>query len=97
MKANIDKCHFLSSLDMASTMAMENFTIQNSGSQKLLSITIDSCLNFNEVVSNLCKTASLKIRVLAKVFPYMKFPKEKFNESVLYVTVWVLPTGMDES
>ena len=45
MKANIDKCHFLSSLDIASTMTIENFTIQNSASQKLLGVTIDSHLN----------------------------------------------------
>ena len=29
MKNNIDKRHFLSSLDFASTIAIENFTIQN--------------------------------------------------------------------
>ena len=57
MKANIDKCHFLSSLDIASTMTIENFTIQNSASQKLLGVTTDRHLNFNEHVSNLCKTA----------------------------------------
>ena len=71
MKANIDKCHFLSSLDIASTMTIENFIIQNSASQKLLGITIDRYLNFDEHVSNLCKTVSLKITALARVFPYM--------------------------
>ena len=71
MKANIDKCHFLSSLDIASAMTIENFTIQNSASQKLLGVTTDKHLNFNEHVSNLCKTASLKITALARVFPYM--------------------------
>ena len=40
IKANIYKCHFLSGLDVTSTMT-ENFTIQNSASQKLLGITID--------------------------------------------------------
>ena len=33
MKASIDKCHSLSSLDIASTMTIENFTIQNSAAQ----------------------------------------------------------------
>ena len=41
MSFNIDKCHFLSSLDIASTMTIENFTIQNSDSQKLLGIQIE--------------------------------------------------------
>ena len=52
-------------------MTIENFTIQNSTSQKLVGVTIDRRLNFNEHVSNLCKTASLKITTLARVFPYM--------------------------
>ena len=40
MKANIDKCHFLSSLDIASTITLELFTIQESASQKLLGVAI---------------------------------------------------------
>ena len=52
-------------------MKVENFTIQNSASEKLLGITIDGHLNFNEHVSNLCKTASLKITALARFFPNM--------------------------
>ena len=71
MKTNIDKCHFLSSLDFASTITIENVFIQNSASQKPLGITIDRHLKFNEDVSGLCKRASLKITVLAKVFPYL--------------------------
>ena len=61
---NIDKCHFLSSLYIASSMTIENFTIQNSDSQKVLGFTIYRHLNFNEHVSNLCKAASLKIIAL---------------------------------
>ena len=71
MKANIDKRHFLSSLDTASTMTIENSTIQNSASQKLLGVTIDRHLNFNEHASNLHNTASLKTTALARVFLYM--------------------------
>ena len=77
MKANVDKCHFLSSLDIASTMKIGSFTIQNSASQKLLGITIDRHLNFNEHVSNLCKTASLKITVLARVFTYITLKQKR--------------------
>ena len=71
MKANIDQRHFLSSLDFASTITIENFTIQNSASEKPLGITIDRHLNFNEHVSDLCIRASLKTTALARVFPYM--------------------------
>ena len=96
MKVNIDKCRFLSSLDSASTMTIEKFTIQNSVSQKLLGITIDRLLNFNEHVSNLCKTTNLKITALARVL-YDSKPKENFNERLLYITICLLPTVMDES
>ena len=69
MKANIDKCHFLSGIDIASTMTIENFTIQSSVSKKLLGMTIDRHLNFNENISNLCKPANLNLTALPRVFP----------------------------
>ena len=96
MKANIDKYHFLSSLDFVSTMIIENVTIQNSASQKLLGITIDSHLNFNEHVSNLCKTVSLKITALATVFPYMTLNQKRtlmtayfMSQFVYFPLVWM--------
>ena len=89
MKANIDKCHFLSSLDVATTITIENF------SQKLLGITINRHLNFDEHVSNQCKTASLKITALARVFPYMTLNQRRTLMKPYFVSV--LPTGMDQS
>ena len=74
-------------------MTIENSTIQNSASQKLLAVTIDRHLNFNEHVSNLCETTSLKITALARVFPYMTLNQRRTYESLFYVKVWVLPTG----
>ena len=40
MKANIGKYNFLSSLETISKMTVENFAIKNSGSQKILGVTI---------------------------------------------------------
>ena len=35
---------------------------------------------------------------ISKIFSqYDSKPKENFNESLFYVTAWVLPTSMDES
>ena len=73
-------------------MTIENSTIQNSASQKLLGVTIDRHLNFNEHVSNLCETTSLKITALARVFPYTTLNQRRTYESLFYVKVWVLPT-----
>ena len=98
MKTNIDKCHFLSSLDITSTMAIENFTIQNSVSQKLIGITIDRRLNFNEHVPNLCKIATLKITALARVFPCMTLNHKRTLMKACFMSRFgYCPTGMDES
>ena len=40
-------------------------------SQKLLVVTIDRKLNFNEHVTNLYDRASRKIQALARIFPYI--------------------------
>ena len=40
-------------------------------SVKLLGITLDNKLNFNEHVSNICKKASQKIHALARISNYM--------------------------
>ena len=77
MKANIDKCHFLSSLSADSNIKIEESVIKNSNSQKLLGITIDRNLSFNEHVSKLCKKASLKISALSRIFPHIDICKRK--------------------
>ena len=77
MKANIDKCHFLSSLDLESNIKLDNLLIKNSESQKLLGVIIDRNLTFNEHVSSLCKKASIKISALARIFPYLKINQRK--------------------
>ena len=43
-------------------------TLENSDSQKLLGVTIDRKLNFNEHVTNLCDKAIKKIQALARIF-----------------------------
>ena len=45
--------------------------LENSDSQKLLGVTIDRKLNFNEHVTNLCDKASKKIQALASICPYI--------------------------
>ena len=92
MKVNTGECYFPQILDIASQMTIGNFIIQNSASQKLLGITIDKHLNFNEHVSNLCKSADLKITALARIFPYMAL-----NQRRILMKAYLLPTGMDKS
>ena len=54
LKANQDKCHFLSSLDINTKFSLPAGILENSNSQTLFGVTIDRKLNFNEHVTNLC-------------------------------------------
>ena len=71
MKANQDKCHFLSSLDMNTNFSLPACIVEKSDSQKRLGVTIDRKLNFNELNTNLCDKASKKVQALARIFPYI--------------------------
>ena len=46
MKANADKCHLLVSSDESCTAKIEDFSIKNSTEEKLLGVTFDSKLSF---------------------------------------------------
>ena len=75
MKANSDKCHLIISNTSNVSAKIENDIIQGKASVKLLGITIDNNLNFNEHVSNLCKKASQKLHALARVAKFMETNK----------------------
>ena len=46
MKANTNKCHLLVSSDESCTVKIEDFSIKNSTEEKLLGVTFDSKLSF---------------------------------------------------
>ena len=58
LKANQDKCHFLSNLEINIKFSLPACILENSDSQKLLGVTKDRKLNFNEHVNNLCDEVS---------------------------------------
>ena len=71
-KANPDKFHLLvSSVDMNSSIIVDQHDISNSCSEKLLVVTIDNKLSFDVHVSGLCTKASQKRHALARISPYM--------------------------
>ena len=71
LKANPDKFHLiLNNSDENLMVKIEDSQVFNSKSKKLLGITIDNNLTFNEHVSNLCKKASQKLHALARVSGY---------------------------
>ena len=82
MNANLDKCHFLSSLDMNTKITVSSFDIENTHSQKLLGVTIDCKLIFYDHVSYLCKKGSAKISAMARVFPFMLLNQRNLMKAI---------------
>ena len=76
LKLNADKCHFLvSNHSDGVEINVEDEIIECEKSVKLLGVTIDNKLNFNEHVSKICKKASQKLHALARISNYMSQEK----------------------
>ena len=72
LKLNADKCHLIvsnHSKDIVINVGGE--VIECKKSVKLLGITFDNQLKFNDHVSNICKIASQKLHALARISNYM--------------------------
>ena len=95
---NADKCHLLISHHSEERLInVEDEIIECSSSVKLLGVTIDNKLNFDEHVSKLCKKASQKIHALARISNCMSQDKLRiimsaFIESQFgyYPLVWMI-------
>ena len=73
---NADKCHLLISNHSNDILInVEDEIIECSSSVKLLGVTIDNKLNFDEHVSELCKKVSQKIHALARISNFMSLDK----------------------
>ena len=55
MKANSDKCHLLMSATASIAIKIKDNEIVNSESEKLLGVTIDNKLNFNNHLQKILK------------------------------------------
>ena len=77
MKANSDKSHLLLSTSTSSTANINGDIIKNSESEKLLGVTIDYKLNFEEHLSKVCDKASQKLNALARISSYMNINQRK--------------------
>ena len=61
MKANSDKCYFITSKRSCMNLKIGNINIENSTCEKLLGVKVDNKLNFNEHLDGRIKKASRKI------------------------------------
>ena len=77
MKANADKCHLLLSSASNLYANISDKVIQNSKSEKLLGVIIDSNLKFEDHILGLCKKANQKLSALSRICNFMSQEKKK--------------------
>ena len=75
MKANHGKCHILLRKKDPDNIFIAGTHIANSSYEKLLKITIESDLKFNENVSEIYNKVSQKVNALSRISNYMSLPK----------------------
>ena len=83
MKANADKCHVLLNTSNELTVKINEVQIKNSQSEKLLGITIDNDLKFEDHINNICRKASAKICFVKNSPIYGISEKKANNECIL--------------
>ena len=71
MKSNTDKCHLIIVNNQDKSIKIGKDVITSETRVKLLGVTIDNKLNFNEHVDNICKKASNKLHALARIAKYL--------------------------
>ena len=77
MKSNDDKCHLIVCNQDNVSVTLGNETIEKRSSVELLGVNIDTNLNFDEHVTNLCKKANQKLHALARISKYFTENKLK--------------------
>ena len=77
MKVNPDKCHFIYSCNLKTSIMIENRQIYNSTCEKLLVVFFDSKLTFQSHIDNICKKVAHKLNTISRITPYMDFNKRK--------------------
>jgi len=79
MKLNTDKCHLLVSGHKAEEMFVKigGDLLWEKKSVKLLGITIDSALNFNQHIHEICSKANRKLSALSRICRFLNFRKRR--------------------
>ena len=92
MQENAGKCHVLLSTNEKIFTKVDSAEIENSQSEKLLGVTIDSQLSFEKHINNICGKAKAKLSALSRVAHFMNFNKRK---KLMNGPVQLLSFGMD--
>ena len=86
MKGNPDKCYLLRGATASIAIEIKDSKILNSEGEKILGVTIDSKLNFNNHLPKILKIANQKVHVLARITPYMSIPKTKLLMNSFFIS-----------
>ena len=77
MQGNADKCYVLLSTNEKIVTKVDSAEIENSQSEKLLGVTIDSQLSFEKHINNICGKPKAKLSTLSRVAHFMNFNNRK--------------------
>ena len=81
MQDTADKCHVLLNTSNELIVKINEVQIKNSQSEKLLGITIDNDLKFEDHINNICRKASAKISALSRIEIVQKLSENKANNN----------------
>ena len=94
MKADPEKCHVILSSNTPREIRFVNASIASSPSEKLLGITLDSELKFEEHINKICNIVNKKLNALHRIGNHMSLDKRKmllraFIESQFSSLIWM--------
>ena len=69
MKANPDKCNFICSSSVKTSIMIENEEIRKSSCEKNLGVFFNSKLTFQSHIDNICQKASQKLNAISRITP----------------------------
>ena len=72
-----DKCHLPASGTASTVEKIKDNDVLNSEGEKLLAVTVDNKLNFNNHLQKILKKANQKIHVLVRITLYLSITKRK--------------------
>ena len=81
MVLNPGKCHF-----MLFDFICNDIILKHSSHKKILDVTIDNKLSFDEDIINICKTANKKLNALSRKNHYMKQNQKEILLSSLIIS-----------
>ena len=89
MKANPRKILVLLSFNIQGVLPFDNAQITSSLSEKLLGITFDSELKFEEHISKICNTVNTKLNALHHTANHMGLDKRKMLLNRYCPLIWM--------